>query len=64
MPLSVAAVLLGAMLLQVAPPETAAKRAPDPKAKAQAQTLLREGTKLHAKGNFRGALDKFTAAYY
>ena len=35
----------------------------DPQAKAQAQELLGQGTKLYAQGDVAGALEKFDAAY-
>jgi len=35
----------------------------DPQAKAQAQELLGQGTKLYAQGDVAGALEKFNAAY-
>ena len=35
----------------------------DPQAKAQAQALLSEGTKLYDQGDVAGALEKFQAAY-
>ena len=35
----------------------------DPQAKAQAQTLLGQGTKLYEQGDVAGALEKFNAAY-
>jgi hypothetical protein len=35
----------------------------DPLAKAQAQTLLGQGTKLYQQGDVAGALEKFNAAY-
>ena len=35
----------------------------DPQAKAQAQTLLGQGTKLYEQGDVAGALEKFDAAY-
>ena len=36
---------------------------PDPQAKAQAQALLSQGTKLYDQGEVAGALEKFQAAY-
>ena len=51
------------LLLAQAPSSAPPEGRPDPKAKAQAQVLLRQGNKLHAKGDVRGALDKFKAAY-
>jgi len=35
----------------------------DPQAKAQAQALLSEGTRLYGEGDVAGALEKFQAAY-
>jgi tetratricopeptide (TPR) repeat protein len=57
-------VAIAALLaLTLAQPLDASVRPPDAKAKARAQLLLREGTKLYGRGNFQGALDKFTGAY-
>jgi hypothetical protein len=58
-------VVLAALLaLVMAQPADAATPPPvDGKAKAKAQVLLKEGTKLYGRGNFQGALDKFTSAY-
>ncbi|MGA9656701.1 MAG: tetratricopeptide repeat protein, partial [Polyangia bacterium] len=36
---------------------------PDPQAKAQAQELLSQGSKLYGQGDVIGALEKFQAAY-
>jgi hypothetical protein len=44
-------------LAQITPPTT------DPEAKAQAQALLGQGTKLYEQGDVAGALQKFDAAY-
>ncbi|MGB8299255.1 MAG: PEGA domain-containing protein [Polyangia bacterium] len=51
------ALVLLSLLAQVAPP------AVDPQGKAQAQRLLTEGSTLYEKGDYAGALEKFTAAY-
>jgi hypothetical protein len=37
--------------------------ASDPRVKAQAQALLRQGSALYEKGDYAGALEKFDAAY-
>ncbi len=39
------------------------RRLADPQAKAQAQALLGQGTKLYQEGDVAGALEKFNAAY-
>ena len=49
--------ILLAILAQASPPTG------DPQAKAQAQTLLGQGTKLYQQGDVAGALEKFNAAY-
>jgi tetratricopeptide (TPR) repeat protein len=49
--------MLLAILAQASPPTG------DPQAKAQAQTLLGQGTKLYQQGDVAGALEKFNAAY-
>jgi len=49
--------ILLAILAQASPPTG------DPQTKAQAQTLLGQGTKLYQLGDVAGALEKFNAAY-
>jgi PEGA domain len=49
--------ILLAILAQASPPTG------DPQAKAQAQALLGQATKLYQQGDVAGALDKFQAAY-
>ncbi|MGB8298124.1 MAG: PEGA domain-containing protein [Polyangia bacterium] len=49
--------ILLAILAQASPPTG------DPQAKAQAQALLGQGTKLYQQGDVAGALEKFNAAY-
>jgi hypothetical protein len=49
--------ILLAILAQASPPTG------DPQAKAQAQTLLGQGTKLYQQGDVAGALERFNAAY-
>jgi len=46
-----------AVLAQLAPPTT------DPQAKARAQDLLSEGSRLYGDHDYAGALEKFNAAY-
>ena len=49
--------VLLAVLAQLSPPTA------DPRAKAEAQGLLTEGSGLYEKGDYAGALEKFNAAY-
>ena len=49
--------ILLTILAQASPPTG------DPQAKAQAQSLLGQGTKLYQQGDVAGALEKFNAAY-
>jgi len=49
--------VLLSLLAQISAPAT------DPQVKAQAQRLLTEGSALYEKGDYAGALEKFTAAY-
>ena len=49
--------ILLAILAQASPPTG------DPQAKAQAQALLGQGTKLYQQGDVADALEKFQAAY-
>jgi PEGA domain len=51
------ALILLSFLAQISAPAT------DPQGKAQAQRLLTEGSALYEKGDYAGALEKFTAAY-
>ena len=51
------ALILLTVLAQISPPVA------DPQAKAQAQSLLTEGSALYEKGDYAGALEKFNAAY-
>jgi hypothetical protein len=41
----------------------ASQPAPNPRAKNQAQSLLTQGSALYERGDYAGALEKFTAAY-
>jgi hypothetical protein len=55
--MSATAIVLLALLAQVA------TTAPDPDAKAAAQALLNEGSRLYGEGDYAGALEKFDTAY-
>ena len=55
--MSVTSIILLTFLAQAAP------LTPDPQAKAQAQELLGQGSKLYQQGDVTGALEKFEAAY-
>jgi hypothetical protein len=50
-------IVLLALLAQASTP------APDPQAKATAQSLLNEGSRLYGEGDYASALEKFSAAY-
>jgi hypothetical protein len=50
-------IVILAFLAQLSPPST------DPQAKAEAQSLLTEGSGRYEKGDYAGALEKFNAAY-
>ena len=55
--MSVTSIILLTFLAHAAP------LTPDPQAKAQAQELLGQGSKLYQQGDVTGALEKFEAAY-
>jgi hypothetical protein len=55
--MSVTSIILLTFLTQAAP------LTPDPQAKAHAQELLGQGSKLYQQGDVTGALEKFEAAY-
>jgi tetratricopeptide (TPR) repeat protein len=56
-----AALLTFLLIAQSAAPAAGPKA--EAAAKSQAQTLLREGTRLYRKGQYQEALEKFTGAY-
>ena len=51
------AIVMLALLAQASAPT------PDPQAKAMAQGLLDEGSRLYGKGDYAGAIERFNTAY-